>query len=248
MATKTSLAPIAKAGLSERELLMVAAAFSSLKNGDIAIDWDKFTLLAGYGSTNSARVCFRPLQKKLKAFVGSSELGEALTSSKASTAKVDEKKPAAPSAPTRGRPKKRKLEDQEGNGCKLPSLTVKQEASDDQGKEELPHGAAATTPPKTPGQQCQRIKLEEMLHDRAAELGGQVAAPEQPLARLGNLASMDVLPAVGGFQAAEGSRDYQEFFCSCDEEKDLDFGEYVHKSDQGERCVSLMAVNNTFRV
>ncbi|CAK7207093.1 hypothetical protein SEUCBS139899_009901 [Sporothrix eucalyptigena] len=111
-------APIGKAGLNERELSTLAAAFASLR-GDQTVDWVKFSHLAGYASTNSARVCFRPLQKKLEAFVegickdGFDTAANATNTSANTASSKSARGPKASGGKPRGRPKKRKLETDE---------------------------------------------------------------------------------------------------------------------------------------
>ncbi|KAH7040439.1 uncharacterized protein B0I36DRAFT_344186 [Microdochium trichocladiopsis] len=54
------------ASLSQRDLAVVAAAWHSLQE-DPKLDYEKFKVLAGYGSTESARVSWRLIKKKLLA-------------------------------------------------------------------------------------------------------------------------------------------------------------------------------------
>ncbi|OAA65172.1 hypothetical protein SPI_01959 [Niveomyces insectorum RCEF 264] len=127
MASKQSTVPMAQAGLTERELLLVTAAYLCPRDGgDPTVDWTKFAALAGYASSNSARVCFRPLQKKLKAFVdnmlGDVDGGTATGSGVAAretprtpktpqTPKTTKPPPETPGSKSRGQTKKRKQED-----------------------------------------------------------------------------------------------------------------------------------------
>ncbi len=76
--------------------------------------------LAGYSSVNSARVCFRPVLRKLRAFAekgydnGCSAAGDGGQTSETPRAPTTPKKPKTPGTPgskPRGRPKKRKLDD-----------------------------------------------------------------------------------------------------------------------------------------
>ncbi|EFX02369.1 hypothetical protein CMQ_2418 [Grosmannia clavigera kw1407] len=131
MSSRLQSIPVLKAGLTERELLSVVAAYMSLREGEGAIDWEKFIQLAGYSSVQSARICFRPVQKKLRAFAesGSGLAGRADdptdgddggggTASPFGTPKTPKmnktlKTPKMPGSKPRGRPKKRKAEDDE---------------------------------------------------------------------------------------------------------------------------------------
>ncbi|KAL8917467.1 MAG: hypothetical protein Q9172_005847 [Xanthocarpia lactea] len=51
--------------LSNREVAHIVAAFQSLKDGEINLDWDKFVALSEYSTVNSARSHFSGLKKKL---------------------------------------------------------------------------------------------------------------------------------------------------------------------------------------
>ncbi|CAO1596274.1 hypothetical protein XANCAGTX0491_000125 [Xanthoria calcicola] len=57
-----------KTSLTIRETELAVIALQALKNdGKVDLDDDKFAQMAGYGTTNSARVCFANLKRKLNA-------------------------------------------------------------------------------------------------------------------------------------------------------------------------------------
>ncbi|CAK7212126.1 hypothetical protein SCUCBS95973_001336 [Sporothrix curviconia] len=220
MTSKSSTAPIGKAGLNERELLLVAAAFSSLK-GDQAVDWSKFTALAGYASSNSARVCFRPLQKKLGAFVDSicKDGFDKISNSIATPEDPGASKPSTAHKPagakTRGRPKKRKLEVAE------EPLQADDGADGDSGNAE----AVADVKPEpdvhnTGGHDP--VGIQDSMNVQKVKVEDGSPSP------VGN--NIDFTSDTHQVMEPEESREYQGFFYSCDEHGAVDYGESLHAS------------------
>ncbi|KAL1888888.1 hypothetical protein Sste5346_009272 [Sporothrix stenoceras] len=188
------------------------------------IDWDKFTPLAGYASNNSARVCFRPLQKKLNAFVESmADLGENtdnVTDTKAPTTPAPVKKTSIPGSKGRGRPKKRKCTETEGDV-----------ANGDGGDASGVSGTAVKEEPAAsqPEPEVKKIKLEDMSFvEPLCEEKEQSAGSGQPAATFDTGLSTGVPLAAKGPQAAELSRECQGLYDSRAGDLSFDFGEYVH--------------------
>ena len=143
-----ALSSVIRSELSDRELSLLAAAFACLPKTDRnvrclltirivflfmpphvhitnrwgarQIDMEKFTQIAGYGSVNSARVCFQPVVKKLDAIVENGGAGSvcdgdpsapptaAAKAPRAPKAKKSSDAAAKPATKTKGRPKKGK--------------------------------------------------------------------------------------------------------------------------------------------
>lgn len=189
------------------------------------IDWDKFTPLAGYTSNNSARVCFRPFQKKLNAFAESMvDLGENaddVADAKAPTTPASVKKTRTPGSKGKGRPKKRKSTEMEDG-------TVDGEGGDTS----CPTATSVTEELTTsqPGPELKNIKLEDMSSvDALCEDKQQGMDLEQPAVVLDAASTTGMSHILEGAPAAGESQECQGLYNPRAEDLGFDFSEYVHQ-------------------